>query len=118
MVILSNNIIPIRLKYLKDESYYGNCEYKWKLIEIDPLKIQKLATQMSFRLAEGSGKAIYILGVKDDGTDVGITEQELTETYENICKAAKVINAEIIKTKTYLRNVTTIRISRKDLSDF
>ena len=46
MVILLNNIIPIRLKYLKKENYYGNCEYKWKLIEVSPLTIQKLATQM------------------------------------------------------------------------
>ena len=103
-------IIPIRLKYLKRENAYGNCEYQWKLIKASPIKIQKLATQMCFRLVQCLGKAIYILGVRDDGNDAGLTKEELIETQETIYKAAKIIDAKIVTIKTYLRNVTTIRL--------
>tara|TARA_Y100000385_G_C12984337_1_gene589916 strand:+ start:361 stop:705 length:345 start_codon:yes stop_codon:yes gene_type:complete len=102
--------IPIRLNHLSAEKHFGNCEYKWKLISASPLKIQKLATQMDFRLRQGDGKAIYILGVKDNGFDTGMSKEELEETFNTVLKAAKIIGANIMRTRTYLRNVTTIRL--------
>jgi GTPase len=51
------------------ENDYGNREYKYK---IDDHDIDKLATQLKYRLTERAGKALYFLGVFDNGQTVGI----------------------------------------------
>lgn len=43
----------------------GNIEYK---LYINPKKKDKLVSQFFFRMREGSGKAIYLLGIHDSGT--------------------------------------------------
>ena len=43
----------------------GNIEYK---LYINPKKKDKLVSQFFFRMREGSGKAIYLLGVHDSGS--------------------------------------------------
>ena len=64
----------------------GNREYK-KSLNFEFSKSSKLenildkkATQMLFRLNEGRGKALYILGIEDNGECKGITFLELIKS--------------------------------------
>ena len=51
-------------KLLDKENDEGNCEYK---LVINKKKYIKLTTQFFFRLREGNGKCIYIIGIDDNG---------------------------------------------------
>ena len=66
------------------ENDTGNIEYKLKLLDKDIDKIERLSTQMRYRCFEGDGECIYNLGVGDDGTMHGITEDEYNETIKHI----------------------------------
>lgn len=91
-----------KLKDLPKESYDGNVEYKLKLTDnYEEKKYQKLATQMKYRLNEGKGKAIYIIGVCDNGNALGINYKDLIITLEKILIIVKIINAEIKKITKY-----------------
>jgi len=63
---------------LPRENDSGYIEYKWRLgLEHDsPLRAQRLATQMRFRLGEGGGTAFYLLGVLDSGSAAGLAPDE------------------------------------------
>jgi GTPase len=95
---VKNNSIPHQPK----EKYYGNREYKYKIINIDDIKIEKRATQCLFRLHEGNGKALYLLGVNDNGNVKGILLVDLLESIKNIIKIVSRINAIIKKINIYV----------------
>jgi GTPase len=57
----------------KDE---GNEEYKLKLFDVSPERLENLATQMRYRIEEGKGDSLYTLGVTDDGGVIGLTQDE------------------------------------------
>ena len=117
-------IIPFakQIIYLPPEKHFGNTEYKWKLTNIsNPLKYQKLATQMKFRLHEGEGRAVYLLGVMDDGKPVGISHKDLYETITSIRKAVKIIEACVCKFHLYRGEggvIATMRISEQNIKKF
>ena len=69
---------------MNPENDTGNIEYKLKLINKDNSRIESLATQMRFRCLEGNGECIYNLGVEDNGTMTGMTDDEFKETLQNI----------------------------------
>jgi len=46
------------------EEFYGNLEYK---LYIGSKKNDRILSQFFFRLREGNGKAIYIIGISDSG---------------------------------------------------
>jgi len=71
---------------INKENYYGNVEYKQELLDMDENKINKYATQLKFRIVEGKGKAIYLLGVQDDGTIIGVPNNKIEE-YSDIMEA-------------------------------
>jgi len=80
---------------INQEKYYGNVEYKVELSDINQSKINRYATQLKFRIIEGKGKAIYLIGVKDDGNIVGV-ENKLIPEYSNIMKTvANQVQSEI-----------------------
>ena len=62
----------------------GNIEYKLKLLNLCDERLKNLVTQMRYRCQEGNGECIYNLGVEDDGSMSGITEEEYEETINNI----------------------------------
>lgn len=62
----------------------GSIEYKLKLLNVADDRIKTLATQMRYRCQEGNGEAIYNIGVEDDGTMTGITDEEFNETIKNL----------------------------------
>jgi elongation factor 1-alpha len=81
------------------ENDNGNREYKWRITprsqEEHRWRCLKLATQLNFRMYEGGGKALYMLGIHDCGKAVGTDETSLHKTINIIMEAA----AEIKQTR-------------------
>ncbi|XP_053375887.1 GTP-binding protein 2-like [Mercenaria mercenaria] len=74
---------------LPPEVEEGNIEYKLKLVNPSPHRIEHLVTQMKWRLEEGQGEAIYEIGVEDNGLLVGLSPMELrasVHTLENMAE--------------------------------
>ncbi len=64
-----------------------------KLVNPTPERFEHLVSQLKWRLAEGSGEAIYEIGVEDDGNPSGLSEQELAASIETLEKMAKELSA-------------------------
>lgn len=119
--IFTNKYIP----KIPQENDIGKREYKYKLsynpgdisekrIEREWRKKEKIASQMLYRLMEGNGKAIYIIGVYDDGENIGINLKETFESIHFFLDSAKIIQAKIQSIKIYhgqIGYITTIRLS-------
>ncbi len=58
-------------------------------------RFQELACQMNHRIIMGRGKAIYVIGVSDDGKLKGIDERRFEETVEVLKKIAEEISANV-----------------------
>jgi GTPase len=80
----------------QQENDEGNTEYKIHLCGLDATRIQSRATQMRFRINEGSGECFYYLGVSDDGTVAGIDEPSYIESIENLRKIAHLIDCIVL----------------------
>jgi len=84
---------------LPPENDYGCIEYKWRL---DPMqkrhrdKVERLATQMQFRLGEGSGTAYYMIGVRDSGSAPGLLPQEHAATVRVLMEAAAMVGSALV----------------------
>ena len=74
---------------MEPEKEFGNIEYKQKLVDKDEIRINSISTQMRFRVDEGSGEAIYVIGVSDDGDFIGVDDDEFAESFKNLSIAAK-----------------------------
>ena len=119
--IFTNKYIP----KIPKENDIGKKEYKYKLsynpgdnsekrIEREWRKKEKIASQMLYRLMEGNGKAIYIIGVYDNGENIGINLKETFESIHFFLDSAKIIQAKIQSIKIYhgkIGYITTIRLS-------
>lgn len=84
----SNDVLP-------PENDNGNIEYKAKLINPSPSRLQHLITQMKWRLREGQGEAIYEIGVNDGGALIGLTNTEMEASLDTLRKMALDINATV-----------------------
>lgn len=92
------------------EYYYGCREYKRHIIdetdypaninkEVARRKfINKKATQMLFRLNEGNGRALYLIGVEDNGVSSGIQQSEVLTTLVNFICMTDIIKGSEIRT--------------------
>lgn len=65
---------------------------------MDEDKIKKYATQMKFRLIEGKGEAIYLIGVEDNGQIVGLPQSDIDSSIDIIHKITKEIDSEVKQT--------------------
>ena len=77
-------------------------------------KLNKRATQMLFRLNEGKGKALYIIGIDDDGTADGIPLSYIVESYHYLLQMCDIINAKLNTFRVYKGNkqfIATCRLS-------
>jgi len=94
------------------EKYYGNKEYKLNILFKNRKKIRKTknnllqtlekrSTQMLFRILEGNGKALYLIGVDDNGKNIGISEEDLLESIDNLKKMCKIIDSKIKSIRIY-----------------
>jgi elongation factor 1-alpha len=77
------------------ESEDGNIEYKLKIAQTTKDRLEELASQIRYRLAEKGGEAFYILGVSDDGEIIGLNDEEINISLENIRKAAEIAGAKV-----------------------
>ncbi|MEM0279387.1 GTP-binding protein [Metallosphaera sp.] len=77
------------------ESDLGKIEYKLILTDLSEQRLQELATQMKFRLEEGGGEALYVVGVSDEGEAIGLPLKELESTIRTVEKIASMISAKI-----------------------
>ena len=82
---------------MEKESEYGNIEYKLKLCKDNPQRIEELTSQMAFRINEGNGECIYILGVNDDGVLIGLNQDEYEMSYSILKKIADNNKSAIIE---------------------
>lgn len=121
MLVYTGKILPNQPK----ENPKGNKEYKRKLIydETDTrgfkVKINKRATQMLYRILEGNGRAIYLLGVEDNGEARGISLKELNRTIDILYKIADIINAKIKIVRVYMGTkgfIGTVRIILNEMN--
>ena len=86
--------------FIEKEQYYGNVEYKLKFEYMNDFKIKKYATQMKFRVIEGNGEAVYLIGVQDNGQIIGLPKSEVEYSIDILKKMAKEIDScikQIIK---------------------
>ena len=92
------------------EFYYGCREYKRHIIDETEYPanvnkdvcrrkfINKKATQMLFRLNEGAGRALYLIGVEDNGIASGIRWDEVLATLVNFICMTDIIKGSVIRT--------------------
>ncbi|GAA5885272.1 hypothetical protein JCM6882_009550 [Rhodosporidiobolus microsporus] len=63
----------------------GHIEYKFKLATPTSLhRLEKLRTQLAWRLREGGGIAVYELGLLDDGKIVGLPQEDMQESLQTL----------------------------------
>ena len=108
----------------KKECYFGNREYKiyldyetaeqmkikknkpkefidnFKIIK-NTSKLNKRASQLKFRLDEGSGRALYMIGVSDSGKTDGIDMETIYNSINYLYKMVELINAKIKNIRIY-----------------
>ncbi|MEM3800153.1 MAG: GTP-binding protein [Thermoprotei archaeon] len=72
----------------------GNIEYKLYLESPSPDRLDRLVTQMRYRLAQGGGEAFYELGVSDNGELVGLSQEEEREALNVFDRVARLAGAE------------------------
>ncbi|VDN28375.1 unnamed protein product [Gongylonema pulchrum] len=101
--IAEDNKIPTLLsdfeddeKCLPPEVEEGNIEYKVKLINPSSSRMEQLISQMKWRLREGYGEAFYEIGVKDDGTMIGLTSGELEASIGTLKMMASALGATAV----------------------
>lgn len=114
-VKIIDKVIPDQPKEIEE----GNREYK-KSLNFEFYKsnrlnniLDKKATQMLFRLNEGKGKAIYILGIDDNGQCKGITFLELIKSIYFFNKIIKKVDGKYKTIRIYkavVGYIATIRI--------
>ena len=122
MIEYINKCMPLQ----KKECFFGNREYKIYLDNetteqlklnkkknkpkdfIDNLKnikniskLNKRASQLRFRLDEGGGKALYMIGVSDSGRTDGIDIEIVYKSINYLKQMVEIINAEIKNIKIY-----------------
>lgn len=80
---------------LSKEKDEGNVEYKLKIAQATDEKLEGLASQIRYRLAEKGGEAFYLLGVSDSGELLGLSDEELRVSLNYINKAANLAGAKV-----------------------
>lgn len=85
----------IEITRLDPENEYGNVEYKLRLTDPTPERVERLVTQLKWRIREGHGEAILYLGVKDDGLFVGLTPDEINLSLKTLQLMSTKIGAKM-----------------------
>jgi len=75
----------------------GNIEYKRQVYQPSASRLRSLATQMSYRLDEGSGCCHYYIGVEDDGCHSLLDYRSVSESARVLECIARSLNAVVMK---------------------
>jgi hypothetical protein len=78
-----------------------------------PDRLQKLVTQLKWRLMEGGGQCFYELGVRDDGAILGLVAGELDESLATLERMADSLGAQC----EVVREITLIEPERSEDDD-
>jgi len=74
----------------------GNTEYKWLLPSApSEAQLERLQSQLTWRLDEGYGEAVYLLGVRDDGEMLGTDDATLEASIVTLRSMAERAGADI-----------------------
>lgn len=117
IVVYEKIIIPDQPKEREDD----NREYKL-FLEFSGCKrkFESRSTQLLNRLIVGEGKALYLIGLYDDGRIEGISLIKLSNSINNICKMANNIGGSIRRVAIYntKQNGNYIAAIRLELPNF
>jgi len=80
--IRRDNLENAAQSHIVPENDEGNKEYKLKLLNSSPERIEQTMTQMRYRIQEGDGEAFYTLGVTDSGGVIGLSDEEYKKSKE------------------------------------
>lgn len=95
VILNTENVKVLEYKDYSEEIDYGNIEYKLKLNNINEKRMDKLATQMKFRLTEGNGECFYEIGVEDNGNAIGLSKEDLEESLKVLYLITQKIDAQM-----------------------
>ncbi|KAJ3213996.1 GTP binding protein [Dinochytrium kinnereticum] len=85
----------VRGNALPQEVEEGNVEYKLKLVNPPPERVEHLITQLKWRLAEGHGEAMYEIGVADNGQLVGLNARDLDASLATLRVMGSRLSADV-----------------------
>lgn len=124
----NDNIPVFDFEFEDDKDITSNINKQLSMLDIMNIcknenikKINKRASQLVFRLYEGNGKALYMIGFEDDGEAKGIPFQNVIESYWYLFQMCKIINAKLKTFRIYKGNdnfVATSRINMEVIDDF
>ncbi|GAM26974.1 hypothetical protein SAMD00019534_101490 [Acytostelium subglobosum LB1] len=80
---------------LAPEVEFGNIEYKFKLVNPTDERLEHLVSQLKWRLGEGMGEAIYEIGVEDDGSATGLSDEDVAASMDTLKRMASRLNADM-----------------------
>jgi len=72
----------------------GNVEYKWTLVHMPKYKMEKMASQMKWRMYDNN-IAWYVIGVFDDGTSSGLSYSDFVISFRKLLFCANIIKAAV-----------------------
>ncbi|GLI70309.1 hypothetical protein VaNZ11_015260 [Volvox africanus] len=78
---------------LEPEDGEGNVEYKYRIKDPHPVRLQQLITQMKYRLSEGNGECFYYIGIEDNGYPKGLEPAELEASIGTLQRMAASLDA-------------------------
>jgi len=96
------------VRVLDPEDENGNIEYKRQILNPTYARSIGLTTQLSFRLDQGMGLALYMLGVEDNGYHSLSSLSDLKKSVSSLARIAKSLGAEVTK-------VTIIPFSQEEI---
>ena len=106
-IILLQYAIHIYLFFIFMYDKDGNTEYKRQLLNCTAARLEKLKTQISFRLDEGNGCCIYHIGVEDDGCHSLVDYDACAETAKLLEYLARSLNAVVLERKMIQNEVSS-----------
>ena len=119
MIVRENKIFPSQPpekddgnKEYKLHLLFNERKYKKKNMEKFDIFLNKRGTQMLYRIYEGDGKAVYIIGIDDNGSNIGIDENSLNTSLDNIKLISETINAKVKSIRLYCGDKGTIATVR------
>ncbi|EFJ52866.1 hypothetical protein VOLCADRAFT_102822 [Volvox carteri f. nagariensis] len=71
----------------------GNVEYKYRIKDPHPVRLQQLITQMKYRLSEGNGECFYYIGIEDNGYPKGLEPADLEASISTLQRMASSLDA-------------------------
>jgi len=95
------------IRVVEPEKTDGSTEYKRQLLQCTPNRLEKLKTQMSFRLDQGDGCCVYRIGVEDDGCHSLIDYPACAETARILEYLARSLNAVVVD-RTMIQNEVVV----------